>query len=78
MAAVSSFVTQAQTGLLEVPPLHSSSVRAAAAGNGNQQPTDIEGYSSVVQSAFKQWHELINRMLVVFSQQFSAATGEIQ
>lgn len=50
----------------------------AISGNGNQQPADVEGYSSMVQTAFQQWQELTNRMLEVFSQQFSAATGEIQ
>lgn len=50
----------------------------ALSGNGNQQPTDLEGYSSMVQTAFQQWQELSNRMLEVFSQQFSTATGEIQ
>lgn len=50
----------------------------ALSGNGSQQPTDVEGYSSMVQTAFQQWQELTNRMLEVFSQQFSAATGEIQ
>jgi hypothetical protein len=32
----------------------------------------------MVQTAFQQWQELTSRMLEVFSQQFSAATGEIQ
>ena len=50
----------------------------ALSGNGNQQPTDIEGYSSMVQTAFQQWQEMSNRMLEAFSQQFSVATGEIQ
>lgn len=50
----------------------------ALSGNGNQQPTDVEGYSSMVQTALQQWQEMSNRMLEVFSQQFSAATGEIQ
>ncbi|MGZ8274423.1 MAG: phasin family protein, partial [Burkholderiaceae bacterium] len=50
----------------------------ALSGSGNQQPTDVEGYSSMVQTAFQQWQELTNRMLEVFSQQFSTATGEIQ
>jgi phasin family protein len=50
----------------------------ALSGNGDQQPTDVQGYSSMVQTAFQQWQELSNRMLDAFSQQFSTATGEIQ
>lgn len=51
---------------------------SALSGNSNQQPAEIDGYSAMVQTAVQQWQELTNRMLDVFSQQFSQATGEIQ
>jgi phasin family protein len=46
--------------------------------NGGPQPTDVDGYSNMFQTMVQQWQELSNRMLDVFQQQFSAATGEIQ
>jgi len=47
-------------------------------GDGNQPMSDVDAYSTMFQTALQQWQELTNRMLDVFSQQFSEATGEIQ
>ena len=46
--------------------------------NGRPQAADVDGYSTMFQTMVQQWQDLSNRMLDVFQQQFSAATGEIQ
>jgi phasin family protein len=51
---------------------------ASQTGNGPQDRDIGEDYTVMVQTALQQWQELANRMLDVFNQQFSAATGEIQ
>lgn len=49
----------------------------AVGGNGEKEG-ETDGYTAMMQTAVQQWQELTNRMLDVFQQQFTTATGEIQ
>jgi phasin family protein len=52
--------------------------QGTAAGGNGQKESETDGYTAMMQTAVQQWQELTNRMLDVFQQQFTTATGEIQ
>ena len=52
--------------------------QGTAVGGNGEKDSETDGYTAMMQTAVQQWQELTNRMLDVFQQQFTTATGEIQ